>query len=74
MARVLHVLKGAEAALALATIGGQVADGDEVTVALLQGAPAPVLPPAVRVVRVPDATSYEELLALIFHADQIITW
>jgi hypothetical protein len=74
MARVLHVLKSAEAALALATIGSQLAEGDEVSVALLHGAPAPPLPPTTRVFRVPDDTSYEQLLELIFAADRVITW
>jgi hypothetical protein len=74
MGRVLHVLKGAEPALALATIGGQAADGDDVSVALLHGAPVPPLPPGVRVLHVPDDTSYERLLELIFEADQVVTW
>jgi hypothetical protein len=74
MARVLHVLKSAEAALALATISGQLAEGDEVSVALLHGAPVPPLPATMRVLRVPDDTSYEQLLELIFAADRVITW
>jgi hypothetical protein len=74
MGRVLHVLKGAEPTLALATIHGQAAGGDEVTVALLQGAPLPALPPAVRAVRVPDDASWAQLLELIFDADQVVTW
>jgi hypothetical protein len=74
MARVLHVLKGAEPALALATIDGQLADGHEVLVVLLHGAPPPPLPAAVRALRVPDDASHDRLLEMIFEADQVITW
>src|SRR5262249_28514990 len=50
MAGALHVLKGGDAALALATIERQRAAGDRVTVVLLPGAVVPPLPagPAVR--------------------------
>jgi hypothetical protein len=74
MAGVLHLLKGDRPSVALATIARQVQAGDEVTVALLHGAPAPSLPASVRVHRVPDDVSYDQLLELIFHADQVITW
>jgi hypothetical protein len=74
MGRVLHVLKGVELTLALATIRGHAAGGDEVTVALLPGAPLPALPPAVRAIRVPDDASWTQLLELIFDADQVVTW
>ncbi|MBM4439150.1 MAG: hypothetical protein FJ027_01905 [Candidatus Rokubacteria bacterium] len=74
MARILHVLKGDHAATALSVIAPQVAAGDEVGVALLGGAAAPDLPAGVTVHRVPDETSYERLLALIFEADHVVTW
>lgn len=73
MSAVLHLLKG-DTWLALAAITREVQAGDEVTVALLHGAPAPALPPAVRVHRVPDDLSWEALLDEIFTADQVIAW
>jgi hypothetical protein len=74
MAAVLHVLKGADAGLAQATIVRQVAAGDRVKVALLQAASAPALPEGVEVFRVPDDVGYEALLERIFEADQVVTW
>ncbi|MBI4245638.1 MAG: hypothetical protein HY614_00480 [Candidatus Rokubacteria bacterium] len=74
MARVLHLLKSREAELPLATIAREVEAGDDVTVALLHGTPAPTLPEKVRVHRVPDDLSYEGLLEKIFESDQVITW
>jgi hypothetical protein len=75
MATVLHLLKGEDASgLALATIEGQRAAGDTVTVALLHHAPAPKLPDGVRVHRVPADLTYEGLLELVFAADHVITW
>jgi len=76
MAAVLHVLKPGAAApdIAGATIEAQVAAGDTVTVALLHEAPAPPLPPGVRVHRVPSALSWEGLLELIFRSDHVIPW
>jgi hypothetical protein len=74
MARVLHLLKGTDAALALDVIAQQQAAGDEITVALLSGTPAPALPPGVRAQRVPDELGWEALLERIFEADQVITW
>jgi hypothetical protein len=74
MARVLHLLKGDDPALARATVEAQVAAGDQVTVAVLHGAAPPALPPAVRVQRVPDELSYDALLRAIFEADQVVTW
>lgn len=74
MAAVLHLLKGSDADLALATLAGQLAAGDRVAVALLHGAPRPKLPEAVQVVRVPEDTSYEKLLELIFESDHVTTW
>ena len=74
MATVLHLLKGADSDLALATITRQIAAGDRVEVALLPGAPASALPTGVVVARVPGDLSYEALLEKIFQADQVITW
>ncbi|HEY7647697.1 MAG TPA: hypothetical protein VID04_01730 [Methylomirabilota bacterium] len=74
MAVVLHLLKGTDPGLAQATIVRQLAAGDQVKVAVLQGAPAPDLPPGVAVLRVPDDLSYEALLETIFGADQVVTW
>jgi hypothetical protein len=73
MARVLHLLKGDDP-LALRLAGEQRAAGDEVTVALLPGAPALTLPTGVASHRVPDHLSWEQLLEKIFEADQVITW
>ena len=74
MAQALHVLKGGDSALALATIERQLAAGDRVTVALLPGAPPPPLPAGVAVHRVPDEWSYERLLDAVFEADHVATW
>jgi hypothetical protein len=74
MANALHVLKGGDATLALATIERQRAAGDTVTVALLPGATAPSLPAGVERHRVPDQWSYERLLEAIFAADHVTTW
>jgi hypothetical protein len=74
MATALHLLKGAHTELALTTIGGQLAAGEAVTLALLHGASAPPVPPGVRVVRVPDELSHDGLLELIFAADHVTTW
>jgi hypothetical protein len=74
MAVVLHLIKTADPALALATIERQAAAGDRVTIALLHGAPAPGVPEGVGVQRVPDDLPYERLLEQIFAADQVITW
>lgn len=74
MATVLHLLKGADSDLALATITRQIAAGDRVEVALLPGAPAFPLSTGVVVARVPGDLSYEALLEKIFQADQVITW
>ena len=72
--RVLHLLKGADASLALTVIAQQQAAGDEVTVALLPGTPPPALPGGVAAPRVPDELSWPALLERIFEADQVITW
>jgi len=74
MARALHVVKGGDAALALATIERQVAAGDRVSVALLPGAAVPLLPAGVEVHRVPDDWSYERLLEAVFEAEHVATW
>ena len=74
MARAVHVLKGGDSALVLATIERQLGAGDRVTVALLSGAPAPFLPAGVAVHRVPDEWSYERLLEAVFEADHVTTW
>lgn len=74
MARVLHVLKGEHAETALAVIAPQAAAGDQVGVALLGGVAAPALPSGVSVHRVPEDTSYERLLELIFEADSVVAW
>jgi len=74
MARVLHLLKGDDATLALAVIAQQQAAGDEIAVALLPGTPAPTLPAGVTLQRVPDELGWDALLERIFEADQVITW
>jgi hypothetical protein len=74
MARVLHLLKGSDASLALTVIAQQQAAGDDVAVVLLPGAPAPALPSGVPTQRVPDQLAWEALLERIFEADQVITW
>jgi hypothetical protein len=72
MARVLHLLKGSDTALALEVAAGQHAAGDEVTIALLPGAAVP--PPGVDAHRVPDDWTWDILLERIFEADQVVTW
>lgn len=74
MAVVLHLLKSADATLPREVIEQQRGAGDRVTVAVLPGAGAAALPPGVTVRRVSSDLSYEELLELIFAADQVITW
>jgi hypothetical protein len=75
MAAVLHLLKGADVKLPLAVIVQEVRAGDDVTVALLPGAPTPAaLPAGVHVRRVRDDLSYAELLDLVFGADRVVTW
>ena len=74
MTRVLHLLKGDDAALMLSVIEGQRAAGDEVTVVRLPGAPTITLPPGVTGQNVPGDLTYEALLQQIFAADQVITW
>jgi hypothetical protein len=74
MARVLHLLKGGDVALALGVVEQQRAAGDDVTVALLPGGSAPPLPSGIALHRVPADLSWEALLERIFEADQVITW
>jgi hypothetical protein len=74
MARMVHIFKGDHAAEAGAVISPQVAAGDDVTVVLLAGTAPPALPAAVKIQRVPEETSYERLLELIFAADHVVTW
>jgi hypothetical protein len=74
MAAALHVLKGGDVALALATIQRQTAAGDRVTVVLLSGAVPPHLPAGVAVHRVPEDWSYERLLEAVFEAEHVTTW
>jgi hypothetical protein len=74
MARVLHLFKGDHAAEAVGVIASQLTAGDQVTIALLDAAPPPTLPPGAAVHRVPAETSYEQLLELIFASDSVVTW
>jgi hypothetical protein len=74
MARALHLLKGEDPALALATIAAQLRDHDTVTVVLLHGAPAPALPAGVAVRRLSADLTHGQLLELIFASDRVIAW
>ena len=72
-AAVLHLVKGGDTSLARAVIEQNLGAGDRVTVALLPGAAAD-LPPGVTVRRISSDLSYDELLELIFAADQVVAW
>ena len=74
MASVLHLYKGGDPGLAVATIERQLAAGDQVSVALLHGAALPMLARTVRIRRVPDELTYDGLLGEIFASDQVVTW
>jgi hypothetical protein len=74
MARVLHLIKSADHALALATIDQQRQAGDAITVAVLPGGVAPSLEASVTLRRVPDDLSWEALLDLVFESDHVVTW
>jgi hypothetical protein len=74
MARVLHLVKSGDHAIALATIARQREAGDAVTVAVLPGGTAPDLPGGVTLHHVPDELSWEALLDLVFDADHVVTW
>ena len=73
MPRVLHLVKGTHDDLVVATIAHQLAAGDAVTVAVLDGEPPP-LPPDVTVRRVGRDCAWAELLDLIFASDHVVTW
>lgn len=74
MATVLHLVKGGDTVLAVATVERQLLAGDRVRVALLGQAPAPALPAGVEVHRVPGDWSWDRLLEEIFAADQVVAW
>ena len=74
MPSALHLLKSADATLAVATIAKEVAAGDAVTVVLLHDAAAPGLPAGVGVRRVPGDMTYDQLLDAMFAADHVIAW
>jgi hypothetical protein len=74
MSKVLHLLKGDDASLALATVARQLAAGDTVTVVALHGAATPPLPAGIVLRRVPEELSYDALLEAMFEADQVIAW
>ncbi|MBI2204092.1 MAG: hypothetical protein HYU41_09605 [Candidatus Rokubacteria bacterium] len=74
MATVLHLLKAGGHPLADETMRREVAAGDRVTVALLDGAASAGVPAGVRRVRVPEDVSYSQLLDLVFEAERVIAW
>lgn len=74
MAAVLHLLTAGPDDLARTTMLRQVAAGDRVTLALLEGADAGSLPAGLDVRRVPEQLPYAQLLDLIFESDQVIAW
>jgi len=74
MPAVLHLVDGAATPLALDTIHKQTAAGDRITVVLLEGAPAGDFPHQARIHRLPGDVSYDDLLDLVFAADQVIAW
>ena len=74
MATVLHLLKTDPPPLAVAAIQRQIAAGDRVALAMLEGAPHPGPLEGVTVRRVPEELSYDDLLDLVFAADQVIAW
>lgn len=74
MATVLHVLKPGGHPLAGETMRREVAAGDRVTVALLDGAEPPETLAGARWVRVPEDVSYSQLLDLVFEAERVIAW
>ncbi|HXH84471.1 MAG TPA: hypothetical protein VNN07_16320 [Candidatus Tectomicrobia bacterium] len=73
MARVLHLVKGADA-LPLAVIARERAAGDDVRVAVLPGGAVPPVPEGVPVQRVPADLGYDALLEAIFGADRVLAW
>jgi hypothetical protein len=74
MATVLHLLKSTDTALPRAVLDRNVRDGDRVTVVVLPGGAAAGLPAGVPVRRLDGDLSYDQLLELIFEADQVVTW
>jgi hypothetical protein len=74
MAKALHLLKGDDASLAMATVARQLAAGDTVTVVALHGAAVPSVPVGVTVRRVPEELTYEGLLEAMFENDTVIAW
>jgi hypothetical protein len=74
MARALHLVKGGDVSLALATVARQLAAGDTVTVVALHGAALPPLPAGATLRRLPEELGYDELLEALFEADRVIAW
>ena len=74
MAAVLHLLKGSDTTLARAVVDRNLRDGDRVTVVVLPGGVATDLPAGLAVRRLESDLSYDQLLELIFEADQVVTW
>jgi hypothetical protein len=74
MPTALHLIKGGDVGLALATIARQLAAGDTVRLVALHGAAVPSVPPGATLCRVPEELGYEQLLEAIFDADQVIAW
>ena len=73
MAAVLHLIKGSETALARAVLARNLREGDRVTVVVLPGGAGSGLP-GVTVRSLDGDLSYDQLLELIFEADQVVTW
>jgi hypothetical protein len=74
MAAVLHLIKGSETALARAVLDRNLREGDRVTVVVLPGGAGFALPAGVTVRSLDRDLSYDQLLELIFAADQVVTW
>jgi len=76
MSRHLHLIGPDAAPLAGPVIAAEAQAADaSVTVALLDGAAAPDLPPGVSIVSVePGASGYSALLELIFASDRVTSW
>ena len=74
MAAVLHLIKGSSIALARTVLDRHLRDGDRVTVVVLPGGAASGVPAGVPVRRLDSDLSYDQLLELIFEADQVVTW
>lgn len=74
MRGILHILTAPDDALARVAIEQGARAGERVTVVCLPGAGRPALPPGVAVRRLPEELSYDGLLALIFEADDVLTW